>query len=426
MLTFIGVALFMLGLLVSIGWHEAGHLLVAKAFGVRVTHYMLGFGPTLFSRTWGSTEYGIKAIPIGGSVRIVGMVPPARDGVRARGPLRRLIEQARQADRSRMLPGDQARQFYRLHPAKRILVMFAGPLQNLLLAMVLLGVIVTAVGLPAEIPVISGVSQCLVPATITTTVCPLNASPTPAVRAGLRPGDRITAVAGQQISTWDQAVGLIQASAGTTVPLSFERAGVIRTVQVPIVVNAVAVFDATGHLSGAEHTGFLGVFVTTEYQRQSPVAAFGLAGQFIGASTHSLLALPARIAPMWNAVFGGGQRQANSPVGIVGVGRIGGEILSLAAQPRAKIVLFLELLAGFNIGLFLLNLLPLLPLDGGHILGAAIEWVRRGAARVLHRTAPGPFDVSRLMPMAYVVAALFLGMSVLTLLADVLNPLTLS
>ncbi len=433
MWTVIGVILFIMGLLVSIGWHEAGHLFFAKLFGVRVTQYMLGFGPTLFSRTKGDTEYGIKAIPLGGYIRIVGMVPPAknvhngssRQSGRS-GAIRQLVDRSRKADLERVGAEDDGRQFYRLHPAKRIVVMIAGPLQNLILAVVLFGIIVTAVGLPTSVPVISEVSQCLVPATTTATICPAGAKPTPAALAGLRAGDRITSVADQRVTSWDQAVALIQSAAGTTVPLSYERAGVTTTVAIPIVVNAVAVFDANGRLSGTERTGFLGVFIKTEFQRQSIGTVFSLAGQYTDRAASSLLALPGRIPPLWNAVFGGAERDANSPIGIVGAGRLSGDILSLATDTRAKLLLFLELLAGFNMSLFLLNLLPLLPLDGGHILGATIEWIRRGVARAMHRPAPGPFDAARLMPLAYVVAVLFLGLSALTFLADIINPVKLS
>ena len=433
MWTAIGIILFVLGLLVSIGWHEAGHLFFAKRFGVRVSQYMLGFGPTLFSRHLGETEYGVKAVPLGGYIRIVGMVPPARsetvrdDAMAGRSSLlRQLIERTRQADRSRVEAGDDGRQFYQLSPTKRIIVMLAGPVQNLILATLLFGVIVTAIGLPTAVPVISEVSQCLVPATVTTTVCPAGAKPSPAALAGLRAGDRITSISRHQVTSWDQAVELIQDAAGKTVPLTYERAGVAATVQVPIVENAVATFDANGRLSGTERTGFLGVFTRTEFQRKSIGAAFGLAGQYIHRSASSLVALPGRIPPLWASVFGGAERQANGPVGIVGAGRISGDIFSLATGPRAKILLFLELLAGFNMGLFLLNLLPLLPLDGGHVLGAAIEWIRRGLARVTHRATPGPFDVARLMPLAYVVALLFFGLSALTFLADIINPVKLS
>jgi membrane-associated protease RseP (regulator of RpoE activity) len=137
------------------------------------------------------------------------------------------------------------------------------------------------------------------------------------------------------------------------------------------------------------------------------------------------VAIPSRIPALWDAIFSGTPRDANTPVGIVGAGRISGEILDLDTAVTDKIVLFLQLLAGFNMSLFLINLLPLLPLDGGHIFGAIIEWIRRGWAKVARRPDPGPFDVAKLMPIAYVVALLFIGLTVLTFIADVVNPVRL-
>ena len=162
MLTAIGIILFVLGLLFSIGWHELGHLTFAKLFNVRVPQYMIGFGRTLFSRTRGETEYGLKAIPLGGYIRMVGMVPPGKDGRQritstAMGPtgmFRQLIEDSRATDRAQVTELDEGRQFYQLHPAKRIVVMFAGPLQNLILAVVLFIVIVCGFGLETTVPAV--------------------------------------------------------------------------------------------------------------------------------------------------------------------------------------------------------------------------------------------------------------------------------
>ena len=148
-------------------------------------------------------------------------------------------------------------------------------------------------------------------------------------------------------------------------------------------------------------------------------------GAFIGRAAQAVIAIPARIPALWDAIFSDAPRDLNSPIGIVGAGRISAEIVDSNAAVTDKIVLFLQLLAGFNMSLFLLNLLPLLPLDGGHIFGAVIEWIRRGFARVTKRPDPGPFDVAKLMPIAYVVALLFIGLTVLTLVADVVNPVKL-
>lgn len=433
MWTAIGIVLFALGLLVSIAWHELGHLTFAKLFNVRTTQYMVGFGKTLWSRQKGETEYGIKAIPLGGYIRMVGMVPPGPDG-RIRnvttasgvgGVFRQIVEDTRAGDRSQVGEFDDGRQFYQLHPFKRILIMFAGPLQNLIFAVVLFGIIVIGIGIPTPVPTIAEVTACVKPATATSQTCEPGDQPTPAAAAGLRPGDKIVDFAGQQITSWDQVRTLIRAEAGQTVPLTYERAGQRTTVQVPIVANTLGVYDDNGEMIGTTTGGFLGVSAAQVYQTQSAGQALEMTGAFIGRAAHAVVSIPSRIPALWEAIFDHKPRDANSPVGIVGAGRISGEILSSDTDGTGKTLMFLQLLAGFNMSLFLLNMLPLLPLDGGHILGAVIEWVRRGWAKVRRKTDPGPFDVAKLMPVAYVVALAFIALTVLTFVADIVNPVTL-
>ncbi len=433
MLTAIGVILFALGLLFSIAWHELGHLTFAKIYNVRVSQYMVGFGKTVFSRRRGETEYGLKAIPLGGYIRMVGMVPPGKDGRRsitstASGPVgmfRQLIEDSRSGDRAQVIETDEGRQFYQLHPFKRIVVMFAGPFMNLVLAVAIFVVIVVGMGVPTTVPTVATVSQCVLPATSTASTCATTDPATPAAKVGLEPGDKIVGFAGTTITSWDQMRDLIRASAGQTVPLTYDRNGVQNTVQVPIVANTLAVVDDQGKQTGTTTGGFLGITAGVEYRTESIGSAFVLTGQFIGNAAHAVVSIPSRIPALWDSIFHGAARDVNSPVGIVGAGEISGQILSSDTGTKDKVELFLQLLAGFNMSLFLLNLLPLLPLDGGHILGAAIEWVRRGWSKVRHKADPGPFDVAKLMPVAYVVALLFIGLSLLTLVADVVNPVKL-
>lgn len=432
MWTAMGVILFVVGLLLSIAWHEAGHLTFAKLFKVRTTQYMIGFGRTLFSRRRGETEYGIKAIPLGGYIRMVGMVPPGRDGhqritTTAFGPagmIRQIIEDSRRGDRAQVIESDDGRQFYQLHPFKRIVVMLAGPAQNLIFALVLFGIIVLGVGLPTPVPRIEQVNQCVVAAGAPAT-CTAATPPTPAAQAGLRPGDTIVAFDGQDIADWAALSRLIQGAAGRTVALSYVRDGARNTVRIPIITNQIAVLHGQGAQTATRPAGFLGVQAATDYQTQSIGTAFTMTGSFIGRAAEAVVKIPARIPALWESIFDGKKRDANSPVGIVGAGRFSGEILGSAAPAKSKLLLFLQLLAAFNMSLFLLNLLPLLPLDGGHILGAVIEWIRRGWARLRRHTDPGPFDVAKLMPVAYVVALLFIGLSVLTFVADIVNPVQL-
>jgi membrane-associated protease RseP (regulator of RpoE activity) len=434
----IGVVLFALGLLFSIAWHELGHLSFAKLFNVRTTQYMVGFGKTVWSKQVGETEYGFKAIPLGGYIRMVGMVPPGPDGRQristtasgAGGMIRNIVEETRAGDRSQITEIDDGRQFYQLHPAKRIIVMFAGPAMNLILAVGIFAVIMMGIGVPMPSTTVGTVSQCVIPAaaagTAQQTECTAADPATPAALAGLLPGDQIVGFNGAPVTSWEQLTGLIQAAAGTTVLLDYIRDGQQVTKSIPIVQTQRPVLDDQGKQIGIKDAGFLGISVTSPYTQQSFGAAVTQTGAFIGAAAKAVVAIPARIPALWDAVFNGAPRGLDSPVGIVGAGRIGGEILdSDNTSSTDKLVLFLNLLAGFNMSLFLLNMLPLLPLDGGHILGAMIEWVRKGWASLRGKKDPGPFDVAKLMPVAYVVVLLFGGLFLLTLAADIINPVKL-
>ncbi len=440
MLIALGVVLFALGLVFSIAWHELGHLTFAKLFNVRTTQYMVGFGKTVWSRRRGETEYGIKAVPLGGYIRMVGMVPPAREGKRSRfrsptttaggpfGMFRQIVEETRRSDRAQVIEEtDDGRQFYQLHPFKRIIVMFAGPFMNLILAVVLFGIVLVGFGVPTPVPTVALVNECIISADVaqTRTTCVDSDPRAPAAAAGLQPGDAFKSINGVPIDNWDQLRGIIRDSAGKTVDVVYERAGQLQTASIPVIQTVRNVYDDNDKVIGTETVGILGVSPQTPYISQSPLAALTTTADFIGRAATAVVRIPSRIPALWQAAFSDAPRDLNSPVGIVGAGRLSGEILGSDTSVTDKIVLFLQLLAGFNMSLFLLNLLPLLPLDGGHILGAVIEWIRRGWAKVANRPDPGPFDVAKLMPIAYVVALLFIGLTLLTFVADVVNPVKL-
>lgn len=433
----LGVVIFALGLIISIAWHEAGHLLFAKLFGVRVTQYMVGFGRTIASVRRGETEYGVKAIPLGGYIRMIGMVPPGKDGsprfqTTAASPLgiaRQIREQTRAGDRAQVTEADEGRQFYQLHPFKRIIVMVAGPAQNLIFAVVLFAIALMGVGLPAASTTLAGVNACIIPVAAADqqqrTDCAAGDPATPAAAAGLQPGDRILAVDGQQIADWPQVQQIIAASGGRTVDLRYERAGRQIDVAVPIVATERPIYDAAGTRTGSAVIGFLGVSPAEEYVPQSAGAAFVRTGDFISATTRAIARIPERIPAVWHAIVDHSQNDPDRPMGIIGAGRIGGEILSHDFSTQEKLLWVLNLLAGFNMSLFLLNLLPLLPLDGGHVLGAVIDWARRGWAVLRGRARPREFDVAALMPVAYVVVLAFIALSLLTAVADIVNPVRL-
>lgn len=433
----LGVLIFAVGLMISIAWHEAGHLVFAKLFGVRVTQYMIGFGRTLFSRRRGETEYGIKAIPLGGYIRMIGMVPPGKDGrvrfnTTAASPLgiaRQIAEQVRAGDRAAVTPEDDGREFYRLHPAKRIVVMVAGPAQNLVFAVLLFAIAMMAIGVPTASTTISHVSACVIPVAADgaeqRTDCAPSDPATPAAAAGLRAGDEIVAMDGRPIEEWSQLQRVVADSGGRTVAITYVRDGVTETASVPIVATERPRFDESGQFTGVATIGFLGVSPAEEYVRQGFGAAVVRTGEFVGAASAAVARIPERIPAVWQAIADPSVTDPERPLGIIGAGRIGGEILAQDFDTQTKALWVLNLLAGFNMSLFLLNLLPLLPLDGGHVLGAVIDWVRRGWAVVRRRAHPRPFDVATLMPLAYVVVLAFIGLSLLTALADIINPVRL-
>ena len=443
MLIAVGVILFALGLLFSIAWHELGHLTFAKVFKVRTTQYMVGFGKTIWSRRRGETEYGIKAIPLGGYIRMVGMIPPEKlrkDGSRRRffrapsttvsspfGMFRQMIADTRANDRAEVIEEiDDGRQFYQLHPFKRIVIMFAGPFMNLILAVVLFGIVLVGFGVPTPVPTVAQVSECILSAEVaqTRTTC-TDADPKAPAAESLQVGDRFISIDGVAIADWDQLRGIIAADAGDTITVVVERDGQQVSTEIDVIQTVRNVYDENDQVIGTETVGVIGVSPATPYVSQSAGSALEYTGDFIARAAHGVIQIPARIPALWDAIFSDAPRDVNTPVGIVGAGRISGEILNLDTDVTDKVVLFLQLLAGFNMSLFLINLLPLLPLDGGHIFGAVIEWIRRGFAKIAKRPDPGPFDVAKLMPVAYVVALLFIGLTVLTLVADVVNPVKL-
>ncbi|MFF7995443.1 M50 family metallopeptidase [Kitasatospora xanthocidica] len=430
-LTVVGILVFVIGLLVSIAWHELGHLSTAKLFGIRVPQYMVGFGPTLWSRRKGETEYGIKAIPFGGYIRMIGMFPPGEDGritKRSSSPWRTMIEDAREASYEELQEGDEHRLFYTRKPWKRVIVMFAGPFMNLVLAFGLFLTVMMGFGVSMNVPTVSTVAQCVVKAGQPTDNCPADAPQTPAAQAGLKAGDRIVSFDGDRIRTYDQLQADIRRSAGRTVPVVVERDGQQLTLNPTIAVNDVQKYDGNNvPLKGQTvKAGFLGFTPASGVVRLDFGQSLDRMYDMTENGVKSLIALPGKIPGLWNAVVGDAPRDPDSPIGMVGAARVSGEVFSLDIPGTQRIAFFVNLLAGINLSLFLFNMLPLLPLDGGHIAGAVWESVRRRLARLFKRPDPGPFDVAKLMPVAYVVASIFIGFTLLVMVADLVNPVKIS
>ena len=436
MLELVGILIFALLIGLSIALHEMGHLLPAKRFGVKVTDYMIGFGPTVWSSVRGETRYGLKAIPVGGFIRMIGMLPPSPDGTHrsmSTGRFAAMVDDARRQSAEEIGPGDEDRTFYRLPVRRRMVIMLGGPTMNLLFAFVLFAILLMGVGLPTPSLEVSSVGTCLPTATqptgqpLPSGECPTGSAPAPAAEAGFEPGDVIVAIDGQPVVDWTEATDWIRAHPGETTVVRVDRAGEPTDLTVTIAEATRPVYDDMGNETGEVATsGYIGLAPGSVWEAQSWTTVPAYMWDITVRSVQALVSLPIRLYELvTQTLLGGGDRALDSPVSVVGVSRLGGDVAAMDQPIRAKVATFLGLAASLNLFLFLFNLLPILPLDGGHVAGAAYEGVRRWLARVTGRPDPGPVDVARLLPVAYVVAGLLLAMAVVVIWADLVKPISL-
>jgi membrane-associated protease RseP (regulator of RpoE activity) len=435
LLYILGILVVLVGIALSIGLHEIGHLVPAKLFGVRVGQYMIGFGPTLFSRKKGETEYGVKAIPLGGYISMAGMYPPARDGGTARksssGFFQTLVQDARTASADTVKAGDEDRVFYKLPVYKRVIIMLGGPFMNLVIAVVLFGIVLSGFGTQQLSTTVGSVSACVVPAASTTQKCPADAAAAPGAAAGIKPGDKILEINGTTIDSWTQATSIIRTSAGETLAITVLRDGKRVDLSATPLLTERYVYDANGKVVEdankkpvAEKVGFLGIGAAYELKQQPVAAVLPAVGATIGQDVHLILNLPARLVDVANAAFGPGARDPNGPVSVVGVGRLAGEITSINTIPFfERFSYLLGIIASLNVALLVFNLVPLMPLDGGHVAGALWEGIRRFFAKLFKRKDPGPVDTARLVPLTFAVVIILGAMSVLLIYADIVKPI---
>ena len=446
MLFVLGVLVVVVGVALSIALHEIGHLVPAKKFGVKVTQYMVGFGPTIWSRRRGETEYGLKAVPLGGYVRMIGMLPP-RPGDKpgelrtlSTGRFSQMVDQARADSMEEVRPGDEDRVFYRLSPGKKIIIMLGGPVMNLLIAAVLLTGVITIYGLPQVAPKVGLLSVCVPTAAPTLQVpqpkCATGDPQSPAAAAGLKVGDRILSVDGRPITSWDQVSGAIRESQGRSMSWVVQRGDEQVAISITPAVLERATYGEDAKPVARDGRivlspmGFAGITPGQELVR-TPIYE---APKFIWDRTVDtasiIVRIPQKMAGVMQAAFGSGERDPNGPISVVGVGRIGGEVAALDIPADEggnwlKLAQLVLLIASLNLALFVFNLIPLLPLDGGHVAGAMWEAVKRGWARLRHRPDPGYVDVAKGLPIAYGMSLVLITMSVLLIYADIVKPIKL-
>lgn len=427
----LGVLLLLVGIAVSIGLHEVGHLVPAKKFGVKVTQYFVGFGNTVWSRRKGETEYGLKAVPLGGYVKLVGMLPPGTHDEPGKirksntGLFTQIISDARAAEYELVEPGDEDRLFYKLPWWKKVVVMSGGPMVNLVLAFLLFGGVFMLYGVLQPTTRVADVSDCVIAASEADPqrTC-TDADPVaPAKKAGLQEGDEIVAMNGVEVTSWEQLTELIRSNRDGAATITYVRDGEERTTTTNTMVSPRPDLE---DLDEFVEVGFLGVQPEVVRERQGPVFVVTTMADYTWRTVEALGTLPVKLWEVGKAALGITDRAEDSPMSVVGASRVAGEMTSDDRVPLGdRLVSVAMLLGGVNLFVGMFNFIPLLPLDGGHIAGALYEAVRRGFARLFGRPDPGYFDVAKLLPVAYVMAGAILVMSVVLIYADIVAPVRL-
>ena len=387
----IGILAFVIALLLSVMIHEFGHYITAKKYGMRVSEFFLGFGKRLWSYTRGETEFGIKAIPAGGYCRIEGMT--ATD---------------------EMPPGEESRAFYKANSGRKLVVLGAGSFLHFVLGFIILLIIFAGIGTAKPTTTITQISPC-VPRV--NAACADTDPKSPAQIAGLQVGDVITSLNGIPVNNWAKDVEVIRSSAGKEIIIEIDRNGQLQT---------FSVIPATRVVEGKEY-GFLGVVNGSELVKDAPFTSIKnsalVSWDFMSSSVKAIISLPSKIPALWGATVSGTERDPNGLVGIVGVAQVSGQAVSSEGLSNAeRIQTFLLIIASLNFFVGVFNLLPILPLDGGHMAVAIADEIRALIARIRGRARPEGINVNKLAPVTMFVFIVLAALTVLLLAADIVNP----
>ena len=411
MMFVIGIVLFALAILVSVALHECGHMWVARATGMKVRRYFVGFGPTLWStmrpNKLGSTEYGVKAIPLGGFCDIAGMT--SVDTLR---------------------PEDEPYAMYKQRTWKRVAVLFAGPAMNFIIGLVLVYGIALVWGLPNLHPpttAVVGETSC-VKSELTRGELGTCTGTGPAALAGIKAGDVVVKVGATPVGTFEDMVTEVRKSSGPTA-FVIERTADGQTTTVDAIVDVATtkrwITPADGgEATGPSDVGSIGIgaaqFGPTHYNPLSAVpGTLAFSGDLAVQLGKSMAAIPSKVGALVHAI-GGGERDPETPISVVGASIIGGDTVD-----HGLWVAFWFFLAQLNFVLGAINLVPLLPFDGGHIAVAIYEKIRNMFRAIRGALPAAPVDYTKLMPATYVILAVVVGYMALTVTADLVNPIRL-
>jgi membrane-associated protease RseP (regulator of RpoE activity) len=400
-----GIVLFALAILISVALHECGHMWVARATGMKVRRYFVGFGPTIWStmrpNRLGQTEYGVKAVPLGGFCDIAGMTS---------------VEE--------LAPEDRPYAMYRQKVWKRVAVLFAGPGMNFIIGLALIYGIAIAWGLPnlnQPTNAMVGETAC-VASQISKEELGECTGPGPAALAGIQAGDVVTKVGDTDVANFDELVATVRKLDGPTAfTVRRDENGQQREFTTTVDVTRADRFTSAD-ATAPTPVGAVGIapatFGPTQYNPLSAVpATFAFTGDLAVELGKSLAKIPSKVGALVDAI-GGAERDKETPISVVGASIIGGDTVD-----RGLWVMFWFFLAQLNFVLGAVNLLPLLPFDGGHIAVATYEKLRDMVRRARGLVAGGPVNYLKLMPATYVVLAVVGAYMLLTVTADLVNPI---
>jgi membrane-associated protease RseP (regulator of RpoE activity) len=418
MLFWLGTAAFALTILISVSLHELGHMITGKRFGMKVTRYFVGFGPTIFSFQRGETEYGLKLIPLGGFCKIVGMTPQDDD----------------------VAPEDEHRAMWRFPVWKRTIVMGAGSFTHFMLALIGIWIMAIWIGLPNKDYPSTDEQVLAAPAAIIVEDCTFITLPTsgtgeckagsdpnmvaaPAYAAGLRTGDQVTKVGSTQVTNYGQLTSAIRAQPAGPVTFDYIRNGTPASATVTLITAKRApVDDTTGKTADVPVAGVgLDKSAFTAIDHYNAVSALPATGSYawriVEASFEAMKRIPEKIPALWHSITGA-ERDPNTPISVVGASRLGGEAIEKGVPE-----VFWQIFITLNVFIGIFNLLPLLPMDGGHIAIAWYEKARSWLYARLKKPDPGRVDYYKLMPITYAVILIGGAFTLLTVTADIVNPI---